>query len=257
MLPQYWIYENIWQAKPVKCIIKLYSDHINSWIKHVTHQKAESLRAGFFSKLENTVNSNLISNRKYAEFSTEWYVLLHYHNPTCAYNHLLNLHQESVPLLQSIFTSLFHPYWFTKSSLQFSLTLPSSIPQQFFTSLFLRTTIPTIYTKNIFPTSAFQPIQVAWRDQGAWESFEDWQSFNFFLFPQSMDSDNRGHYYWFPIAQAHKIGVLQVVVSDEDACYWNGKPTNPASLIPSNYFYYFHTLLIPLQELTFPSKIVA
>ena len=29
---------------------------------------------------------------------------------------------------------------------------PSSIPQQFFTYLFLRTTIPAIYTKNIFST---------------------------------------------------------------------------------------------------------
>ena len=54
-----------------------------------------------------------------------------------------------------------------------------------------------------------------------------------------------------PISQAQKIGVLQVVVSDEDVCNWNGKPSNPPSLIPSIYSHYFHTLLIPSQELTF------
>ena len=97
---KYWIYQNIWQAKAIKIIIKLYPDHNNLWVKHVTHQKAESLRAGFLSKLDNTVNSNSISNTKYAGFSTEWYVLLHYHNPICAYNHPFILHQELVPLLQ-------------------------------------------------------------------------------------------------------------------------------------------------------------
>ena len=40
-------------------------------------------------------------------------------------------------------------------------------------------------------------------------------------------------------------------VSDEDVCNWNGKPSDPPSLIPSNYCHYFHTLLIPPQELTF------
>ena len=38
-----------------------------------------------------------------------------------------------------------------------------------------------------------------------------------------------------PIAQAQKIVVLQVVVSDEDACNWNGKSLNPPSLVPSPY----------------------
>ena len=33
------------------------------------------------------------------------------------------------------------------------------LPQQFFTSPFLRTTIPAICTRNIFPTSVIQPIQ--------------------------------------------------------------------------------------------------
>ena len=99
------------------------------------------------------VNSNSVFNIKYAEFSTKWQVFLRFHNPTCAYNQRYNLHEKSVLLLPSIFTSLFHPYLFTKSSLQSLLTLPFSIPQQFFTSLFLRRTMSTIYTKNIFPTS--------------------------------------------------------------------------------------------------------
>ena len=38
-----------------------------------------------------------------------------------------------------------------------------------------------------------------------------------------MDSDNRAHNHWFLVAQAQKISVLQVVVSDEDACNRNGK----------------------------------
>ena len=120
------------------------------WVKHASHQKAESLRAPSLSKLDNMVNSNSIFNTKYAEFSTKWWVLLHFYTPTCAYNQRYDSTKN--PFLY-IFTFLFHPYLFTKSSLQSPLTLPSSKPQQFFTSLFLRTIILTIYTKNIFPTS--------------------------------------------------------------------------------------------------------
>ena len=82
-------------------------------------------------------------------------MLLNFYNPSCAYNHIYNLRKKSVSLLQSIFTSLVHPYLSTKSSLLSPLTLPSTIPQQFFTSLFLCTTIPTIYTKSI---SLIQPF---------------------------------------------------------------------------------------------------
>ena len=125
------------------------------------------------SKLDNTVIKNSIFNTNYWEFSIKQQVLFHFYNPNCAYNHLYNLHQKSVPILKSIFTSLFHPYLFTKLSLQSPLTLPSSIPQQFCTFSFLRITIPTICNKNIFPTSAIQPIQVALRGQKARESCED------------------------------------------------------------------------------------
>ena len=76
-------------------------------------------------------------------------MLLNYRNHTCVYNHLFHLHQESVPLVQSTFTSLFHPYLFTKLSSQSPVTLPSSIPQKFFISLFLPTTISTT-TPEIF-----------------------------------------------------------------------------------------------------------
>ena len=34
--------------------------------------KAESLRATYFSELDDTVSSNSIFNTKYAGFSTEW-----------------------------------------------------------------------------------------------------------------------------------------------------------------------------------------
>ena len=77
------------------------------------------------------------------------------------------------------------------------------------------------------------------------------------LLPQSMDSDNRTHNHWLLIAQAQQIGILQVVVSDEDACNRNGKQSNPHSLIPSTYCHHFHTLLIPSQEHPFSLKSVA
>ena len=41
---KYWIYQTIWQAKPIKLIIKLYQDQNNLWVKDANHQKAESLR---------------------------------------------------------------------------------------------------------------------------------------------------------------------------------------------------------------------
>ena len=98
---------------------------------------------------------------------------------TYAYNHPYNLHLKSVSLLQSIFTSLFHLYLFTKSCLQSPITLSSSILQWFCTPLFLHTTSPTIYTKKYFPTSAIEPIQGVSRDQEASKYCEDWHCFKF------------------------------------------------------------------------------
>ena len=160
---KYWIYQIIYKAKPIKFVIKLYKDHGSLWVKHATRQKTEALRTAFPSNLGNMINNSSNFNTENAEFSTKWLVLLHFQNPSCGYNQSCNLYQGTVLLLQSSFTSLFHPYLFTKSLLQSPLTLPFYITQQFFTSLFLRTTIPTIYTKNIFPTSNILPIQAASR----------------------------------------------------------------------------------------------
>ena len=69
-----------------------------------------------------------------------------------------------------------------------------------------------------------------------------------------MDSDSTAHNHPVLIAQAKKIGVLQVVVSDEDAWNGNGKISNLPFSIPSTYCHYFHTQRLPSQELTFPWK---
>ena len=90
----------------------------------------------------------------------------------------------------------------------------------FFTSLFLHTTIPSVTIK----------IPQKRRDQGAREYCEDWHSSNLSLLPQNMDSDNRAHNYWFLSLRLRKIGVLQVVVFDEDSWNRNVKPFNPPSL---------------------------
>ena len=175
------------------------------------------------------INNSSNFNTENVEFSTKWLVLLHFQNPSCGYNQRCNLYQGTVLLLQSSFTSLFHPYLFTKSLLQSPLTLPFYITQQFFTSLFLRTTIPTIYTKNIFPTSNILPIQAVSSDQGARECCEDWHCFNLSLLLQSMDSDSKAHSQslilhrsdsknWFIAGAAnHAIHLLSYLLSIN---YW-------------------------------------
>ena len=133
--------------------------------------KAESIRAALFqsqttrstktlSSIQSTLNSLQNGRRSFifrAVFvqTTTLYILRH----------------KNVSLLQSVFTSIFYPYLFTNSSI--TLTLPSSIPHHFFTFLFLRTTIPTIYTKSVFPILAIYLILVLSRDQGARTSCED------------------------------------------------------------------------------------
>ena len=175
------------------------------------------------------LNNSSNFNKKYAEFSTKWLVLLHFNNPSCGYNQHCNLYQEIVRLLQSIFPSLFYPYQYTKSPLQSPLTLYSYITHQFLNSLFLRTTIPTIYTKNIFPTSNILPIQAVSSDQGARECCEDWHCFNLSLLLQSMDSDSKAHSQslilyrsdsknWFIAGAAnHAIQLLSYLLSIN---YW-------------------------------------
>ena len=77
---------SICQEKPLKFTINLYTDHKYLWVKHTTHPKVESLRAGSLSVLDNIVNNNPIFNVKCDEFSTNWYeffnLLLHATTPT-------------------------------------------------------------------------------------------------------------------------------------------------------------------------------
>ena len=160
-------------------------------------------------------------------------MLLHFHNPSCGYNQRCNLYQETVPLIQSILASLFLYYLFTKSFLKFPLTLPSYINQQFFSNLFLRTTIPIIYTKNVFFTSNIISIQAASRYQEVREYCEDWHCLtsSFFLEEWRVIAGFT-HNPWFFIR-------LRL---------------NSPSVIHSTYFHY---QLIAPQELTFPWKPVA
>ena len=108
-----------------------------------------------------------------------------FHKPTCAYDPPYNLLQKFVPLLQTVFTFLFYPYFLAKSSLQSPLRLPSSVPLQLFTSQ----QTPKIF----FPTSTIYPMQTASRYQGARQFWEDQHYFSRSLLPQSMDTDSRAH----------------------------------------------------------------
>ena len=71
--------------------------------------------------------------------------------------------------------------------------------------------------KKYFLYYSIYQIQSASRDQGAMESREEWHCFSLSLLNQSMESYNKAHNQWFRITQAQKIGVLQLVVFDEDA----------------------------------------
>ena len=142
-----------------------------------------------------------------------------------------------------------------KSFLQCPITLPSSIAQHFFTSLFLCTAILTIskyfhYLSHLANSGCVKGPIIR-------KSCEYWHSFNFCLYPQSKDRGHKSHDHWFLIAKAQKIDVLQIFVSDENVCNRNRKPSNPPSPVPSVYCHYLHTLLITSQELTFPNKPVA
>ena len=68
---KYWIYQIIYKAKPIRFVIKPYTNHNTLWVKHATHQKAESLRTVFPSNLDNMVNNRSNFNAKYAEFCTK------------------------------------------------------------------------------------------------------------------------------------------------------------------------------------------
>ena len=149
---------------------------------------------------------------------------------------------------QLISTSLFRPYLSIKPFLQFSLTLSSSIPQHFFIpfSCIQR----SLQSESKVP-SLPQPLSQFRLRQGTKQACKDWHCFSFSLLPQSIDRDSS---HWFFIAQAQKIGVLQVLVSEEYACNQNGKPSSSPSLIPWTHIYFFQTLLTPSKENKLPYK---
>ena len=77
-------YANTSQSNLLSCYIQIIKSHLGE--TH-NHQKAESLRAPSFSKLDNMVNSNSIFNTKCAEFST------------CTYNHSHNVRHQLLHIL--------------------------------------------------------------------------------------------------------------------------------------------------------------
>ena len=116
------------------------------------------MRAAFFSKLDNTVNNNSIFNTKYAGFSTIYKIR------SFIFTTLLVVHTTTLksPLKIRSSTSV-NFYLHIPHLLIHKIILPistSSIPQQFFTFLFLRTTIPTIYPKNIFLPQPFRRFRL-------------------------------------------------------------------------------------------------
>ena len=129
-----------------------------------------------------------------------------------------------------------------KSSLQSPLTLPSSIPQQFPTSFFLRTTISTSYTKNIFPISTNLPIHTKGPEVRNLGSLL--RTGTVLISPFFVWTVKTG----LTITDSLLLRLWILVY------FRSGKPSNPPSLIPSDYCHYFHTLIIPPQELTFPWK---
>ena len=95
---KYQLYQSICHVKQIYVQAILRSQYLLGKTRQPS--KRQSLRSTSLSKLDNTVNSNSIFNTTYVEFSSKWQVLLHFHNPTCAYNPPYNLHQKFVPLLQ-------------------------------------------------------------------------------------------------------------------------------------------------------------
>ena len=65
---------------------------------------------------------------------------------------------QSRPKIRSSTSLNFHLairfLFFNKIILTIHTSTPPSMPQQYFTSIFLRTAITTIYTQNMFPTPA-------------------------------------------------------------------------------------------------------
>ena len=86
------MYQTILEAKPIKFIIKLHTDHKTLWVKHATDPQVESLRAALLSKLDNTLNNNSFFNKKYDELGTPSFSQpFHNHTPTISTENLFLL----------------------------------------------------------------------------------------------------------------------------------------------------------------------
>ena len=83
---------------------------------------------------------------------------------TCTYNHSHNLHQKFVSTSANFHLPISPLYLFPKPSLQFPPISPTSVTHQLLSSLFLHTAMPTIFSKNFFPTLTIYPIQTTSRD---------------------------------------------------------------------------------------------
>ena len=144
---KYWIYQTICQAKPIKFIIKLCTDHYNLWDNTLPIKKL-SLQELFSFKVRQHGQQQL-----HLQYKVCWFFCKVVGAPSFSEPYLFKQ-----PSLQS-------PPKIRSSSVNFHLpTLPllihkfiltiltnASFLYQFLTSLFLRTTIPTIYAKTIFP----------------------------------------------------------------------------------------------------------
>ena len=150
-------------------------------------------------------------------------VLFHFHNPTCAYNQHHNFHQKFSS------ASLFRPYLFIKSFLQSPLTLPSSIPPCFWIQQSLQSTSKVIYPSR--PFSQFR-LQQGTNEKGSLVRTDTVLISVFFL---KVQTGITGLTITDSLAQAPKIGVLQVVVSDEDPYNQNGKPSKPTAITSIPY----------------------
>ena len=220
------------------------TDHNTLWVKHTIYQKTESLRGASLSKLCNMVNNNFILNTKYATFSTKWRVLLHFHNFARAYNQRCNLHQKTVPLLQLIFTSY--------STLICSQNPPYDLHQHPLL-LYLSNFSPPFFCVQPFKNSTpkiFSLLFCQFRlRQGARELGRLVRTQIVLI----------SHFFlkvWRTIAGLTITDSSLLRLRKLVYCRCS-KLSNPPSLIPSTYCHYFHTLLIPPQELTFSWKTIS
>ena len=221
-------------------------------VKHAPHEKGEFLRAPSLSKLDNTVNSTSIFNAKYVEFTTKWQVLLHFNNPTCACKSTL----QSPPKI--------HPF----TSVNFHLPIPPLLVHKIVITIPTNNSFP--YTSVIshlplfgynhcnnlhqkyLPTPTIQTIQAASRYQVA----RQLGSIAGSLAGSLVRTDT-------VLLSPFHLNVWTVVtglaITDSSSLRLRkliyckcGKPSNPPFLMPSTNCHYFHTPLIPPQELTSP-----